>query len=90
MRNDVQLTKLDVKIHVDTTPRTLWQIHHSEVRYLRNFRFEVRKFFKAQRFLGNITHSHVKHILSTLVYRGEIRSLYTTCSDGEKGTVYWR
>ena len=79
MRNDVQLTKLDVKMQVDTTPRTSWQIHH-----------EVRKFFKAQRFLGNITHSHVKHILSTLVYRGEIRALYTTCSDGEKGTVYWR
>ena len=79
MRNIVQLTKLDVKMQVDTIPRTSWQIHRA-----------VRKHFESQGYLFDFTHDPVKRFLSYMVYRGEIQSLYTTCSDGEKGTVYWK
>lgn len=79
LRDPVRLTKLDVKIQVDATPRTSWQIHHA-----------VRKHFESNCYLFDFTHDSVKRLLSVLVYRGEIQSLYTTCSDGEKGTVYWR
>ena len=79
LRNVVELKKLDVKMQVDTTPRTSWQIHRA-----------VRKHFESQCYLFDFTHDSVKRLLSDLVYRGEIQSLYTTCSDGEKGTIYWR
>ena len=79
LRNVVELTKLDVKMQVDATPRTSWQIHHA-----------VREHFESECYLFDFTHDPVKRFLSYMVYRGEILSLFTTCSDGEKGTVYWK
>ena len=52
MRNIVQLTKLDVKMQVDTTPRTSWQIHRA-----------VRKHFESQGYLFDFTHDSVKRFL---------------------------
>lgn len=77
--NVVRLTILDVKMQVDSIPRTSWEIYH-----------EICNHFKAQRYLRNFTHSQVKRILSDFVYDGDIQSLFTTRSDGEKDTVYWR
>lgn len=79
MRNTVQLTRLDVKLQMDATPLTSWQVHHV-----------VRKYFESQGYLYDFTHDSVKRLLSDLVARGEIQSLDTTCRDGKKGTVYWR
>ena len=79
VRNVVELTKLDVKMQVDPTPRTSRQIYSA-----------VRKHFESECYLFDFTHDPVKRFLSYMVYRGEIQSLFTTCSDGEKGTVYWR
>ena len=77
--NVVRLTILDVKMQVDATPRTSWEIYH-----------EIRNLFRERRYLRNFTHSQVKRILSDFVYYGDIQSLFTTRSDGEKDTVYWR